>query len=344
MSFFQIFLFSYLFFTTFSGGLFLLIFQGRGVVLPLWIRLELIIWGILVIYLISNKSLKSNREIIFKYFLIQRVRSLFWMGRFFFSNFSVYPDRFWKILSEVIFFLPLLLKRGVFPFHAWLLEVVNLNLPLLTFLILGIQKIPVIFILIKWIFFFRNFSVIKFFIFLNIRYVILGFLNFSDLFSYMFFSRIYHLILFFLIVESLGSELGPALYFFSYLLFFFIFIVFLRISFLRRTQNIPHHIKEWGFFFIILSIRGFPPYIIFFPKLLFFNLIWFIMGDFFLIIILIPVIAIYLITFLFFLLKNIGRSRVKLYNYELGEASQEVVEVILFFFQASIAILFYLFI
>ena len=177
---------------------------GRSPIIMWWIRLELIIWRFLMGFYFHNNLLILSREMLLKYFLIQRISSIMWLGRFFFLKFRFYQDDFWRILLELVFIFPLLLKAGSFPFHVWIIEICNSLQISIIFLILGIQKIPLVIIFLKWFILLDRSILIKLVVILNIIFSRRGFINFASLPLYIFFSRVNHFILFLLLVRING--------------------------------------------------------------------------------------------------------------------------------------------
>lgn len=310
-------------------------FCSRGGIFIIWLRLELFIWGMLPFFFYKKKA--SNREILLKFFICQSLSALIWANRIILLI-STPSIRNWGRFQWIIIF-SIFLKMGIFPFRGWLLEILYKGDIFLIFLLLGFQKIIPVLIISKWGSFIRR-GAFKILFFANFFFIIWGFLNHSNLIFYLFFSRLYHIIIFFIFVETLGRRMSPPIYFSYYLLFFLLFRFYAYRTKRRLFFTHPLHSKEWGFFIFYLSLRGLPPYAMFFVKIFFLLKITSIWGNI-LLLILIPLIFVYLFRFLWILFVNRNSaSPVKfLFSLHLLDYHQEEQEFLLVLVWLSLLLL-----
>lgn len=222
----------------------------------LWVVLEinnLIFLGILIWNL-----KRRNIERIIIFFIIQALRSLFLLfflrrNNFFFNNFlglSITP-------IQIILFL----KIAIAPLHNWFIPVVLNSITTITWLLLSLQKLPYL------IFFFliSNHLNPLIILFLYSNILIRRIRNIKQ--------NIFKIIITFSGISQLRWVLrarritsGWQFFFLSYslLLIFFVFL---------REENKKRLLEQKSFLTILflLSIRGLPPFFLFFPKI---TLLW----------------------------------------------------------------------
>lgn len=217
-------------------------FFSRSNWVQLWIILELNIL-FFINFILQNKESEIN---FIKYFIIQAFTSIIIIFRFLFkiSNISIFV------------FIFILLKVGIFPFHNWI-QLLSKNINKYSYLILiTLQKIQIIylvFLLFKNIVFFLVFSLLI----LTIYLIIL-----KETFLYLFFlysSMNFILLCFFICL--------PSLYFFLnfWILYSILFRLFIKVNVIQYTLTFFWKERK---IIVLLAIMGFPPFPVFFYKII----------------------------------------------------------------------------
>nr|YP_010528108.1 NADH dehydrogenase subunit 2 [Mycterothrips gongshanensis]UXW64210.1 NADH dehydrogenase subunit 2 [Mycterothrips gongshanensis] len=113
----------------------ILISCSSNSMLGIWMGMEINLFTIIPIMSIDQK--KNVEKSIMMYFLVQGISSSMML----FSILTMYIEQNFLNLFIYMFFLSMIMKMGMFPFHFWMLTVLE-NLPwMMCFILLTIQKI-----------------------------------------------------------------------------------------------------------------------------------------------------------------------------------------------------------
>lgn len=215
----------------------------------LWIILEINTLRFLTLYLFFFKRNKFSENAI-TYFLIQAIRSIILIRRFF--NILCFRT-FFDI--RVLFFFSILLKLAIAPNHSWLIPLTLSRPWILIYLLLTLQKIiPILFLENRQIEF--NFLILLFSLITAITGRIKNLIS-KSLKILLILSRISN-ISWILIRIMISSTLWK---FFFLIYFFSLNFIFLR---KEKNQNFNYSLI---IFLNLLRIGGIPPLMGFFPKL-----------------------------------------------------------------------------
>jgi NADH-quinone oxidoreductase subunit N len=216
-----------------------------------WIILELN--TLTFIGLLLKNNLNTSKENSISYFLIQTMRSIILM-------FSLIRILLFKntLNPTLIFPLALFLKLGLAPLHLWLIPVSILRSWKILLLLSTAQKILPLILLERY-----RPEISSFFLIFVFISIILGRsynLSSSSLKSVIVFSRIANRgwILLALIVNTWVWKF--------FLIAYFLALVFIFNTTLKKNKAIKK--ESLGLFLYFISIRGMPPLLGFFPKLL----------------------------------------------------------------------------
>ena len=100
----------------------------------MWVWLELN--TIVFLLLIYRNRIYGQIELIVKYFLVQSLSSAIFLYRILFLIL-----RYEELRVKIIFFLSILIKLGIFPFHLWVLNIRKMLDWQILFILLTFQKI-----------------------------------------------------------------------------------------------------------------------------------------------------------------------------------------------------------
>ena len=215
----------------------------------LWIILEINTLRFLTLYLFFFKRNKFSENAI-TYFLIQAIRSIILIRRFFnILCFRAFFD------IRVLFFFSILLKLAIAPNHSWLIPLTLSRPWILIYLLLTLQKIiPILFLENRQIEF--NFLILLFSLITAITGRIKNLIS-KSLKILLILSRISN-ISWILIRIMISSTLWKF--------FFLIYFFSLNFIFLRKEKNQNFNYSSI-IFLNLLRIGGIPPLMGFFPKL-----------------------------------------------------------------------------
>nr|YP_010192455.1 NADH dehydrogenase subunit 2 [Oxyloma wujiaquensis]QZO77377.1 NADH dehydrogenase subunit 2 [Oxyloma wujiaquensis] len=214
-----------------------------------WFYMEMMLMFFYSLFFELNRDILSNFSSM-KYFIIQSLASMLLLvtglGIFFHTN---------MILLKIFFFMSLLMKLGIYPFHFWVIPILkNLNL-LMTFLLLYLMKIiPLSFMNLILYEFYQEDLMLLMVIFLSIMTMFMGslmgnnFLNFNSMLGS---SSINHSGWFLL------SMVGGLLW--HYFVIYGLIFLFLLVSIFSSNGL--------TIFSSLIGLSGLPPFAIFFAKL-----------------------------------------------------------------------------
>ena len=197
-----------------------------------WLLIELA-FVFFLLFIINNESKNTSLVI---YFLFQSFCSLI-LFLCIFNNF------------DSVVFIILLAKLGLFPFFYWLVIVTIKVRLLVNFFILGLQKLPTLWLL--WLLIKSPYLIVYLIVYLNIFFVMLNLTRISDLWLLLVYSSISN-------TRLLIFRIEGAFYFVS--IFIYLFIVMGMILFLLKSSSYEEIILV---IFIFLTI---PPFLLFFIK------------------------------------------------------------------------------
>nr|YP_010574523.1 NADH dehydrogenase subunit 2 [Succinea arundinetorum]UZH97777.1 NADH dehydrogenase subunit 2 [Succinea arundinetorum] len=215
-----------------------------------WFYMEMMLMFFYSLFFKLNWDILSNFSSM-KYFIIQSLASMLLLvtglGVFFHSDLN--------LLLNFIFFLSLLIKLGVYPFHFWVIPILkNLNL-LMTFLLLYLMKIiPLSFMNLILYEFYQDKLMLMMVVFLSFMTMFMGSLmgnNFLSFNSMLGSSSINHSGWFLL------SMIG-GLFWYYFMMYGLIF------SFLLVSMFSLNGLTT---FFSLIGMSGLPPFAVFFAKL-----------------------------------------------------------------------------
>lgn len=223
----------------------ILIFFASSQSFFFWMAMEFNLLSFLfLVYNTNYGNLKDMGNVYFYYFLMQS------LGRVLFLC-SLQCKHLFSLHRDIIFFISLRLKLGIFPIFFWILYLGSSLGLFILFLIVTFQKIPILIIL-----FLINYD------------ILMRILLFSYLFGsfFIFFSSNLNLVL---ICSSISSTFWVYILFLNNLNIYFTFFCFYTSIFLR-VMFFKHSFKENKSSIIIVSLflflSGFPPFSLFFFK------------------------------------------------------------------------------
>ena len=197
-----------------------------------WILIEFA-FVFFLLFIINNESKNTSLVI---YFFFQSFCSLI-LFLCIFNNF------------DSVVFIILLAKLGLFPFFYWLV-IVKIKVRLLVnFFILGLQKLPALWLL--WLLIKSSYLIVYLIVYLNIFFVMLNLMRISDLWLLLVYSSISN-------TRLLIFRIEGAFYFVS--IFIYLFTVMSIILSLLKSCSYEEIILV---IFIFLTI---PPFLLFFIK------------------------------------------------------------------------------
>ena len=197
-----------------------------------WILIEFA-FVFFLLFIINNESKNTSLVI---YFFFQSFCSLI-LFLCIFNNF------------DSVVFIILLAKLGLFPFFYWLVIVTIKVRLLVNFFILGLQKLPALWLL--WLLIKSSYLIVYLIVYLNIFFVMLNLMRISDLWLLLVYSSISNTRLLIFGIEG-------AFYFVS--IFIYLFTVMSIILSLLKSCSYEEIILV---IFIFLTI---PPFLLFFIK------------------------------------------------------------------------------
>ena len=270
-----------------------------------WIIFELLTWSLFFLFLIGYSKTLSNH--LFLFLVIQTSCRFIWLMRMI----SVKMEINNYLFAYLAIGLSMIVKIGLFPGHVWGLYIYNsASMPVILSLS-SIIKITPLVILIVWITGVNERVEIMLYYWIILSYVIVV-MNMwvrRNLFSFIFFSGMFHIrnIIFILIINSL------CLFFYYYLTYVLILLSFNIIYYHYEVDCLQwgycHISNNIGLLLHLLRVAGFPPFPLFWYKLLFLYRLWggsFIFSNMSFVIIV--VIIVYLSTLVIFILKGLSSS------------------------------------
>lgn len=212
--------------------------------------------------IISNeKFLKKNISVII-YFLIQRISSIFILLIIYTKNIE-FINKFSDIL-DIIFILFVLMKIGCFPFINWYIFMIkNLEIKKISIvLIITVQKtLPLLIINIIYITHYL-FNLLLIFSIINIVFPIIKISNLIDFKRFLILSSVNNRGI--IILAFLCSVKTLIMFIIIYTLCTINFLKILHINY-SKTKYINN---KWNIFIRVIDIGGFPPFAIFWIKLI----------------------------------------------------------------------------
>nr|YP_009380100.1 NADH dehydrogenase subunit 2 [Isodiametra pulchra]ARS00903.1 NADH dehydrogenase subunit 2 [Isodiametra pulchra] len=284
----------------YSGISIFFFFHGNA--LLTWMCLEIVSWALLPI-LLQKKSL-TTKEGMMKYFMIQSLASLLFLGSLLlweesFMGTGMSGSLKWSWGCS----FSLLLKMGFFPFHGWVMELLSASDFIIALILLGLQKILPLVLFLKlslwqeWPIF-LSYTILM----LTCIFLLWGLPQVKSFILLFFFSGIYHLsVLFFMMMNEIPS-LYLVVYFGFYLFFLFVIFFVLQSCKIFLQQDLLLKTGQ-HFLFIGLAVSGLPPFAMFFMKSFFLYHVSFAMTDLS-IFFLITLIVIYMFSFLSFFFES----------------------------------------
>nr|WIG49084.1 NADH dehydrogenase subunit 2 [Runcina aurata] len=223
-----------------------------------WLGMEIAFFSLFPLMLKNNKYVSLNKEAALKYFIIQSFSSSLLLISGFSLSLLMIDNESLLFLLKVMFIMGLCIKLGIFPAHFWVISVIGSMNMMGMFLVLTISKIPVLSLLNMFLtmncdknmFFYVNMM----YMFLGMTSMIAGFLG-SNVSSYWYLimaSSIGHSS--WLLLGCISGELWPYFVLYSFTLS----VLILKTS-LQNKKSVS---------FIILSLSGLPPFILFLGKFL----------------------------------------------------------------------------
>lgn len=255
--------------TIISTGL-ALIFYFHNSILLIWMGLELITWSIFFFFFLSYSKVHYN--FLFIYFLIQTVRSFVW---FLSVLLTKYLDE-GRLLFWLLGALRLVVKMGLFPGHIWIYQIYSSTSMAIIVRLSTISKIAPSLLFFLW--FNTRWSrssilLVICWIALSYFIVIVNIRIRRTLFSFIFFSRVFHLRNMILII-SIGFFTFFLIYLcryissvISFLVKYFTFSVY-ALGGEKKPEGSPLLVLY------ILSTVGFPPFPLFWLKLFVLYKLW----------------------------------------------------------------------
>jgi len=246
--------------------------QLYHMVITCWILLEMLTWALFFLFFLNYNKVLMN--LLFLFFIIQTSCRFIWLLRTLISQIR-YEVNF---LVNIIIGLSLIIKIGLFPGYIWRLNIYNsANMPVALALSSIAKFLPLILLLV-W---FVNGSInrssqagVLFCLFFSYLRVIINMWERRNLFSFIFYSGIFHVsnIILILIINSV------TIFFLYFLAYVLTLLSFATICQHYNIKNLQGHWKyiNIDFFLIVHLIRvvGFPPFPLFWFKLLILYKLW----------------------------------------------------------------------
>ena len=283
-----------------------IILQLYYLTLICWIVLEIFTWSLFFLFFINYSKILVNH--LFLFFIIQTSCRFIWLLRTIILKVEINDNLF----ACFIIGLSLIVKMGLFPGHIWGLYIYNsASIPVVLALSSFTKFTPLI-ILVMWFAEYvneRTQVVLYYWIILSYTIVVVNIWVRRNLFSFMFFSGIFHIRNIVLIL-TMSSLLFFFLYYLAYVLVLLSFITMYYHFNIDNLQRDCRFISNSGLILHLLRVAGFPPFTLFWYKLLILYKLWrdnlFVRNITFVIVI---VIFVYLLTLFIFIIKGWGSSR-----------------------------------
>ena len=237
-----------------------------------WIVLEILTWSLFFLFFMQYSKMFTNH--LFLFFIIQTSCSFVWL----LSSILLKVELNENLFATIVISLSLFVKIGLFPGHMWGLYIYNsANIPVILALSSFIKVTPLL-MLVLW---FAGCvsetskNVLFFWITISYVYVMVNLWVRRNLFSFLFFSGVFHLRNIVLILIS-GSLHLFTIYYLTYI---FILLSFRTLYYHFNINSLQGSYSFSGNVILILHLLrvvGFPPFPLFWYKLLFFYSVW---GD-----------------------------------------------------------------
>nr|YP_001936580.1 NADH dehydrogenase subunit 2 [Hypochilus thorelli]ACA62643.1 NADH dehydrogenase subunit 2 [Hypochilus thorelli] len=224
-----------------------LLVMGGGEWIFIWMGLEINM--ISFISLVSNKFSSVSMEVMFKYFFIQSLSSVVFLG-------SVYWDMSYSISMCV-----LMMKLGLGPFYFWVPSVMSGLSWAACYVLVTFQKVLPLYLLTMF-----NHWAMWWFSFFSLFVGMMGAMNSSSLSKLMAFSSVNQGG--WMIVSMLISQNLLLLYLLVYMMLMLPFFMFLNESKMEYLVDISSNGGKFKFFLYLFNIGGLPPMLGFFLKLM----------------------------------------------------------------------------
>jgi len=297
-----------------------IILQLYHLTLICWIVLEIFTWSLFFLFFIKYSKVLTNH--LFLFFIIQTSCRFIWLLRTIIIKVEISGNLF----ACLIVGLSLIVKMGLFPGHVWGIYIYNsASMPVILALS-SITKITPLIILIMWFAEYvneRTQVVLFYWIILSYIIVIVNMWVRRNLFSFIFFSGIFHIRNIILIL-IMSLPLFFFLYYLTYVLILLSFIIMYYYFNIDNLQRDYRFISNNVLILHLLRVAGFPPFPLFWYKLLILYKLWrdnfFVRNMSFVIVV---VIFVYLLTLFMFIIKGWGCSK----NYTTKWLGEHVVGI-----------------
>ena len=278
----------------------------HNLTLVCWIVLEIFTWSMFFLFFIEYSKVLTNH--LFLFFIIQTSCRFIWI----LSSVTMKMEGWDSLTACFVIGLSLIVKIGLFPGHSWGLYIYNTGSIPVVLALSSIIKIAPLIMLIIWFAEHSNgVSQLAFFFWICISYVIVM-VNIRvsrNLFSFIFFSGIFHIRN---IILILTINFYPF-FFMYYLTYFLILISFVIMYYHHNIFNLQRDSKfrsNSALIMHLLRVAGFPPFPLFWYKLFILYKLWrdnlFLRNETFVII---AVIFLYFLTLFIFFIKGWSCSK-----------------------------------
>ena len=302
-----------------SGGIILLrlviISQLYHLTLICWIVLEIITWSLFFLFFIKYRKVLINH--LFLFFIIQTSCRFIWLLRAVISKIEITGNLFIYLTIG----LSLIVKIGLFPGHIWGLYIYNSSSIPVVFALSSFTKITPLIILAMWLTEYANEimqMVLFYWVLLSYIIVIVNIWLSRNLFSFMFFSGIFHIRNMVLIL-IITSFLFFVIYYLTYVFILLSFITMYCYFNIDNLQRDYRFIDNSYLFLHLIRVAGFPPFPLFWFKLLILYKLW---RDHFFVrnvsLVIVVVIFVYLLTLFMYIIKGWGCTKSSTTNWSVG--------------------------
>ncbi len=268
-----------------------------------WIFLELFNWALFFLFFLDYS--KSALSLLYLYFLLQTSCRFIWI----LSVSVLFFGQDMSTLFTIIVILTLLVKLGLFPGHLWGLYIYNSTSLPVVLALSSFMKLTPLLLLLKWSSEVkRRDAELVLFLCVIMSYFIV-FLNLwvsRNLFSFVFFSRMFHFsnLIILLTVNLVEFCYSYLIIYLSVLLIFRAIYSHFKVSSFQGSSNL----NRGPLVLYVLALAGFPPTPLFWFKLFFLYKIWGFglhlrVGT----LVILPVLFIYFITLFIYVRKSFNK-------------------------------------
>jgi len=271
-----------------------------------WIVLEMLTWSFFFLFFISYNKVLINH--LFLFFVIQTSCRFIWLLRTIVLKVEVRGN----ILMYLRVGLSLLVKIGLFPGHVWRLYLYNTASMPVILVLSSIAKATPLIMLMMWSAEYADegiWVVAFYWVIISYIVVIVNIRVRRNLFSFIFYSSIFHIANIILILM-----LNFLIFFFVYFLtYVFILLSFTAIYYFYKFDKFQRSyrtLKNDVLVLHLIGVTGFPPFPLFWYKLLVLYKLW--RGDLFVSIsslVVVIIMFVYLLTLVSSIVKGWGCSK-----------------------------------